>query len=148
MIYIDANIFIYAFFKPKKGKILSAKLRWCKEEAKKIVQMINSQQNKYCISLIQLSEIVNFLKYTMSWKDLQSLIMGLIANEAIEVVEINKMLYISAVHKITEFNMDANDISAYLIMKEKKINKIYTFDRHYEKFPDIICLPKIPKEFS
>ena len=33
-------------------------------------------------------------------------------------------------------------------MKEKNINEIYTFDRDYEAFPDIICLPPIPDEFK
>jgi predicted nucleic acid-binding protein len=47
-----------------------------------------------------------------------------------------------------EFNIDSNDISAYLLMKEKNITEIYTFDRDYEAFPDIICLPTIPKEFK
>ena len=74
MIYIDANIFIYAYFKPKKGKDLSDKLKWCKEEAKKIVQKINDEESTYCISLIQISEVVNLLKNVMSWKDLQAFI--------------------------------------------------------------------------
>ena len=39
MKYLDANIFIYANFKPKKGKILSDKIQWCKQEAKKIVNV-------------------------------------------------------------------------------------------------------------
>ena len=147
MIYLDANIFIYAYFKPKKGKALSDKVKWYKEESKKIIQKINEEENTYCISLIQLSEVVNLLKNAMSWEELQVFIMGLISNKSIEIVEIKKMLYINAINKITEFNMDANDISAYLIMKEKKIKKIYTFDRHYENFPDITCLPQIPKEF-
>ncbi len=47
MIYLDANSFIYAYFKLKKGKILSNKMKWCKEEAKKIVQKINEEENNY-----------------------------------------------------------------------------------------------------
>ncbi len=147
MIYLDANIFIYAFFKPKKGKALSDKIKWCKEEAKKIVQKINEGESDYCISLIQLSEVVNLLKNVMSWEDLQSFIMGLISNKSIEIMEITKMTYINAVNKINEYNMDSNDISAYLLMRENKIKKIYTFDRHYENLPYITCLPQIPKEF-
>ncbi len=148
MIYIDANIFIYAYFKPKEGKELSDKLKWCKEEAKNIVQKINEEDNDYCISLIQLSEVVNILKNAMSWEDLQAFIMGLISNKSIELVEVPKMLYINAVNKITKYKMDSNDISAYLIMKEKKIKEIYTFDSHYQNFSDIICQPQIPEKFN
>ena len=79
MIYLDANIFIYAYFKPKKGKVLSDKIKWCKQEAKNILKKINEEENTYCISLIQISEVVNLLKSVMSWEDLQRFIMGLLS---------------------------------------------------------------------
>ncbi len=148
MIYLDANIFIYAYFKPKKGKSLSNKLKWCKEEAKKIVQKINEEENNYCISLIQLSEVVNLLKNIMSWEDLQEFIMGLISNKSVEIIEVKKMLYINAVNKMSDYKMDSNDISAYLLMKEKNIKEIYTFDQQYNDLPDITCFPQMPKELS
>lgn len=148
MIYLDANIFIYAFFKPRKGKVLSDKIKWCKEESKKIIQKINEETNNFCISLIQLSEAVNILKKVMPWEKLQIFLMGFISNKSIEIVEISKLMYINAVIKIKKYNMDPNDISAYLLMKGKKIKNIYSFDRHYEKFPDITCLPQLPDEFK
>lgn len=148
MIYLDANIFIYAYYRPKKGKILSEKIKWCKKEAKKIIEKINNEENTYCMSLIQLSEVVNLLKGVMSWENLQTFIMGLISNKSIETVEISKLMYINAVNKISEYKMDSNDISAYLLMKEKKITEIFTFDQHYESFQEITCLPKIPNEFK
>lgn len=148
MIYLDANIFIYAYFKPKEGVVLSDKIKWCKEEAKKIVKNINGEENNYCISLIQLSEVVNLLKTAMSWEDLQLFIMGLFSNRSIEITEMTKMIYINAVNKMVDYNMDSNDISALLLMKEKNIKKIYTFDRHFENIPDIICLPQIPNKLK
>jgi len=148
MIYIDANIFIYAYFKPKEGVVLSDKVKWCKKEAKKIVESINEEENKYCISLIQLSEVVNLLKTVMSWEDLQIFIMGLFSNSSMEIMEMAKMIYINAVNKMADYNLDSNDISALLLMKEKNIKKIYTFDRHFENVPDIICLPQIPNKLK
>lgn len=147
MIYLDANIFIYAFFNPKNRK-LSPKVKWIKKEAKKIIQRINDEEGDFCISLIQLSEIVNILKSVMSWELLKKFLMGLLSNNSIEIVEISKLMYINAIDKITKYNMDANDISAYLIMKEKNINQIYSFDRHFQKFKDIKCLPEISEEFN
>ena len=148
MIYLDANIFVYAYFKPKKGKILSDKIKWCKQEAKEIIKKINEEENTYCISLIQISEVVNLLKNVMSWEDLQQFMMGLLSNKSIETVEISKLMYINAVSKISEYNMDSNDISAYLLMKEKEINQIYTFDRQYDNLPEIQCLPELPEKFK
>ncbi len=148
MIYLDANIFVYAYFKPKKGKILPDKIQWCKKEAKEIIKKINEEENTYCISLIQISEVVNLLKNAMSWEDLQQFMMGLLSNKSIETVEISKLMYFNAVSKISEYNMDSNDISAYLLMKEKEINQIYTFDRHYDNLPEIKCLPELPEKFK
>ncbi len=148
MIYLDANIFVYAYFKPKKGKILSDKIKWCKQEAKEIIKKINEEENTYCISLIQISEVVNLLKNVMSWEDLQQFMMGLLSNKSIETVEISKLMYINAVSKISEYNMDSNDMSAYLLMKEKEINQIYTFDRQYDNLPEIQCLPELPEKFK
>ncbi len=84
----------------------------------------------------------------MSWRDLQAFIMGLISNKSLETVEISKLMYINAVNKISDYNMDSNDITAYLLMKEKKIKEIYTFDRHYENLPEIKCLPILPEKFK
>jgi len=148
MIYLDANIFIYAYFKPKQGKILSDKIKWCKEEAKKIILIINEEKNNYCTSLIQLSEVVNLLKNVMSWENLKEFIMGLISNKSVEIIEVSKLLYINAVNKMTDYKMDSNDISAYLLMKEKNIKEIYTFDQKYKSLPNITCLPQMPKELS
>jgi hypothetical protein len=148
MIYLDANIFVYAYFKPKKRQILSDKIKWCKQKAKKIIKKINEEKNTYCISLIQISEVVNLLKNAMSWENLQQFIMGLLSNKSIEIVEISKLMYINAVSKISEYNMDSNDISAYLLMKEKEIKQIYTFDMHYDNLPDINRLPELPENFK
>ena len=79
---------------------------------------------------------------------LQTFIMGLFANDALEIAEISKLIYINAVNKILEYNMDSNDISALLLMKERGIKKIYTFNRHFENVQDIIRLPKIPQKFK
>lgn len=119
MKYLDANIFVYAYFKQKKGKILSEKIKWCKDEAKKIINEINKEKNTYCISLIQLSEVVDLLKGVMSWENLHDLLLGLISNKLIVIIEISKLMYINAINKIRDFNIDSNDTSAYILMKEK-----------------------------
>jgi predicted nucleic acid-binding protein len=144
MIYLDANVFIYAFFKPKNEEELSERIKWSKKEARKIINAIDNEEEQYYISLIQLSETVNILKNAMSWKKLREFILGLISNERVKILDVHKNLYINAVDKIGEYEMDSNDTSAYLIMKKNDIKKIYTFDKHFENFSDIECLPNIP----
>ena len=149
MIYLDANIFIYAYWKPRRND-LSEKLMWKKAESKKIIESLNNENENemYCTSLIQIVEIANILKVAFSWNDLQQLIWGLFSNPRLEIIETSKNEYMNAVSKITEFSADSNDIAAYRIMKEKGIVSIYTFDKQFKKFKDINCLPEIPLELS
>ncbi len=147
MIYLDANILIYSYFKPKsKQKELTPKVKWMKAESKKIVEKLNNNEGKFCISLIQLSEVGNKLKTIMNWEDLRKLFLGLISNNSLKIVEVSFYTYINAIDKITKYDMDPNDISAYLIMKENNIKQIYTFDGKFSRFKDIESLPEIPKD--
>jgi len=148
MIYLDANLFIYAYYKSKKGKNLTPKIQWMKEEAKKIILKIDKHDGEFCISIIQLAEIVNLLKQAMSWEALRQFLLGIISNNSIEIIEVSNLMYINSIDKITKYNMDSNDISAYLIMKEKGVNQIFTFDKHFQKLKDIRCLPQFPKKFK
>ncbi|HMF34147.1 MAG TPA: PIN domain-containing protein [Candidatus Lokiarchaeia archaeon] len=144
---MDANIFIHAYWKPRK-KIIAPKTKWMKAEAKNIVTQINNQENLFCISLLQMSEIANILKSAMTWDQLKDFLWGLISNPSIDLVEISKAQFISAVDKITEFGMDPNDITAYLIMQEKEISEIFTFDQHFGQLPGITVLPLMPDFFN
>jgi predicted nucleic acid-binding protein len=149
MIYLDANIFIYAYWKPRR-EILPPKTVWMKAEAKKIIELMNDTKgnDRYCISLIQLAEVVNILKIAFSWEKLQQFTWSIFSNRKIEVVTITTEQYMNAVSKISEFGMDSNDISIYLIMKEKKLTMIYTFDEHFKAFTDIERLPTFPEKFD
>lgn len=134
--------------KPKNEEKLSEKIKWCKKEARKIINAIDNEEEQYYISLIQLSEIVNILKNAMTWKELRKFVLGLISNDKVNILDVYKNLYINAVDKIVDYNMDSNDISAYIVMKKEGINKIYSFDKYFKDFSDIECLPKIPDNLN
>jgi uncharacterized protein len=150
MIYIDANVFIFAYYHPKK-RTLSPKTKWIKEQSKKIIQQLvqsNSDSAQYCISLIQISEITNFLKKSLPQKDLHEFLLGLYSNPNLEIVEVTNSDYLTAIEKMKELDIDANDICAYLVMKKKKIDQMYTFDEGFRTIKDIECLPPIPDKFD
>ena len=135
MKYIDTNIFIYAYFNPK-NKVLDEKIKWMKEESKKIITQINiadQTQKEFCISVITLAEIVNKLKSNLPLQSIYQILFGLYSNSAIDVAEITPMLYMNAIDKILEYGMDPNDISTLLVMNEKNITEIYSFDAHFRK---------------
>ena len=87
-------------------------------------------------------------KSRLSWEKLENFLMDLVTNPLITIFPVNQSLYTKGIDKITEMNMDANDITAYLLMKENKIQKIYSFDKHFHNLPDISCIPELPKEFQ
>jgi len=59
MRFLDANVFIYAYYKPKRK--LNEKEKRMKEEAKNIVNRI-MEGEKIVTSIVHLSEVVNILK--------------------------------------------------------------------------------------
>ena len=59
MRFLDANIFIYAFYKPKKQ--LSEKEDDMKEQAKKIISNISQGKEQVITTVVHISEIVNIL---------------------------------------------------------------------------------------
>ncbi|MHA1673945.1 MAG: type II toxin-antitoxin system VapC family toxin [Promethearchaeota archaeon] len=147
MYYLDTNIYFFAFYKTKKGQILTPKVQWMKYQAQSIIRRIDDGELQVCISLLQLSELANIFKSRMNWTRLRQFLWNMISNDGITVLEVSKMLYINAIDKIPEMNMDSNDNTSYLLMKEHDIGIIYSFDKHFRNLTDIKCLPEFPAEF-
>jgi predicted nucleic acid-binding protein len=145
--YLDTNIFFFAYFRPKKGQILSNKVQWMKKKAQEILRKIDNENVKTSLSLIQLSELTNIFKSRMNWAELRIFLLNIVSNPNIQVLELPISLFIKAVDEIPDSNMDANDRSTYLLMKEHQIQTIYSLDKHFRNLPDIECLPLIPTKF-
>ena len=60
MKFLDANIFIYAYYRPKKD--LSEKEEAMKEQAKKIISNISQGKEQVITTVVHISEIVNISK--------------------------------------------------------------------------------------
>ena len=75
MKFLDANIFIYAYYKPQ-GKLNEREFAM-KEEAKKIVSNISIGEEKVLTTVVHISEIVNILKNGMPKDVLARTILGL-----------------------------------------------------------------------
>jgi predicted nucleic acid-binding protein len=57
MKFLDANVFVYAYYKPKKQ--LTTKERQMKDQAKRIIADISQGKEQAMITVVHLSEIVN-----------------------------------------------------------------------------------------
>jgi len=140
MRFLDANIFIYAYYKPKRQ--LSQKEKHMKEYAKKIISNVSQGKEKVATTVVHLSEIVNILKHGMTMDELAKLITGLFMLDNVEIYGVSKEDYFAAVELSKDLKIDPNDALAIKAMKTSNINEIYSFDEDFDKVEEIIRLPK------
>jgi len=75
MRFLDANVFIYAYYKPKRE--LTEEQKIMKEKAKEIIRKINDGEEEVITTVVHLSEVCNILKRAMKLHDLQTFLIGL-----------------------------------------------------------------------
>ena len=132
MRFLDTNVFIYAYYKPREE--LSEKARWMKEESKKILKKINDGEEEVVTTVVHLSEVNNFLKKSMGAFYLQNLFLELFSLENFKIVDVNAENYLAAITMIAETGLDVNDCLALKVMRDMGITEIYSFDKGFEKF--------------
>jgi len=140
MRFLGANIFIYAYYKPKRQ--LSQKEKHMKERAKKIISNISQGKEKVATTVVHLSEIVNILKHGMTMDELAKLVTGLFMMDNVEIYGVSKEDYFAAIELSKDLKIDPNDALAVKAMKTSNINEIYSFDEDFDKVEEIIRLPK------
>lgn len=143
MRFLDANPFIYAYYKPK-GR-LPQKERRMKEEAKKIIEEISKGEEGVLTTVVHLSEAVNILKHAMSLDKLIDFVLGLFMSDNVKVQGVSERDYFSALELGGNLGLDPNDALAVDIMGSNNIKEIYSFD---EDFDDIECISRLPKSFK
>lgn len=139
MKFLDANIFIYAYYRPKRQ--LTQKEKRMKEYAKKIINDVSRGREKVAITVVHLSEIVNILKHGMSVEELNKLVIGLFMLDNVEIYGVVKETYFAAVESGEELKLDPNDALAVAIMRMNNIREIYSFDEDFDKVEGITRLP-------
>jgi predicted nucleic acid-binding protein len=107
-----------------------------KEAAKKIVERINQGEN-ICCSVVHFSELCNILEYYLPLKEALTLEKGLLLRKNIHVCDVSHDDYVNAVTIAEQYAVGLNDALAYMIMKKEETDRIYSFDKHFDCFPDI-----------
>lgn len=141
MRFLDANIFIYAYYKPKKQ--LSQKEEAMKDQAKKIVTNISQGKEQVTTTVVHISEIVNILKNRMPQDRLTQIIMGLFTINNMTIMDVTKDSYFAAAELGQELKLEPNDALAIDIMRQNEIAEIYTFDEHFNNIVGISKFPTI-----
>lgn len=132
--YIDTNILVYAFLKPKRK--LQPHETSIKEAAKKIISRINEGE-KVATSVVHFSEVCNILEDHLPFEEALSLEKGLLLRENISILEVSEQDYMNAISVAENYKMGMNDALACVIMGKAEMTKIYSFDKDFDSFPDI-----------
>ena len=139
MRFLDANIFIYAYYRPKK--LLTEKEDAMKEQAKKIVSNISQGKEQVTTTVVHISEIVNILKNGIPQDQLTQIILGLFMLNNVNIIDATKGAYFAAAELGLDLKLEPNDALAIDIMRQNEITEIYTFDEHFTNIEGIIKLP-------
>ena len=141
MRFLDANIFIYAYYKPKKS--LTEKEETMKKQAKEIINNVSQGKEQVITTVVHVSEVVNILKNGISRDLLTRTILGLFMLENVTILDVTKDTYFAAIEIGQDFNLEPNDALAVDMMRQNNIAEIYSFDEHFGKVEGITRLPII-----
>lgn len=141
MRFLDANVFIYAYYKPRKQ--LTQKERKMKEHAKKIISDVSAGKEQVIMSVVHVSEVVNILKHGMSLDQLINLVRGLFMLDNVTIHGVTREAYFAASELGEDLKLEANDALAIDVMRVNNVKEIYSFDEDFNQIEGIIRLPKL-----
>lgn len=141
MRFLDANIFIYAYYKPKKQ--LTQREKQMKEQAKQIISNVSQGKEEVTMTVVHLSEIVNILKHGMPLNQLTKIIRGIFMLDNIKIHDVTREAYFAAAELGEDSRLEANDTLAVDVMRMNNIEEIYSFDEDFDQIEVISRLPKL-----
>jgi len=141
MRFLDSNIFIYAYYKPKKQ--LTQKEKQMKEQAKQIISNVSQGKEEVTMTVVTLSEIVNILKHGMPLDQLTKIIRGIFMLDNVKIHGVTREAYFAAAELGEDLRLEANDALAVDAIKMNNIEEIYSFDEDFDQIEGISRLPKL-----
>ena len=141
MRFLDANVFIYAYYKPKKQ--LTQKEKQMKERAKQIISNVSQGKEEVTMTVVHLSEIVNILKQGMPLDQLNKIIRGIFMLDNVKIHGVTRGAYFAAAELGEDLKLEANDALAVDVMRLNDIREIYSFDEDFDQIEGISRLPKL-----
>lgn len=130
MRFIDTNVFIYAVLKPRRA--LNEEEQRLKSASKEIFMRVNAGE-EVLTTVVHLGEVANVMEDAANLTFSISFVKDLVLKSNIIVAQVNDTQYIESVLLAEEKRISINDALAYLIMKKKGAEEIYTFDKHFEQ---------------
>ncbi len=139
MKFLDANVFIYAYYKPKRQ--LTAKEKQMKELSQKIVSDVSHGKEQVITTVVHVSEVVNILKHRMPAELLTAVVQGLFMLDNVKISGVSAEAYFAATELGKDLKLEANDALAVDTMQQNGVSEIYSFDEHFDNVEGITRLP-------
>ena len=141
MKFLDANVFVYAYYKPKKQ--LTEKEHQMKEHAKTIISNVSKGNEDIMMTVVHVSEVANVLKHGMPQNQLTPILRGLFMLDNVKILDVTKDAYFAATELGEDLKLEPNDALAVDMMRQNNIVEIYSFDEHFNQVDGIIRLPNL-----
>jgi len=141
MRFLDANVFIYAYYKPRRQ--LSQKERQMKEYAKKVISDMSEGKEELLTTVVHLTEVVNILKHGMPLEPLNNLILGLFMLNNLRIYGVSREAYFAATELGDDLRLESNDALAVDVMRQNNVKEMYSFDEDFNGIEGISRLPKL-----
>ena len=141
MRFLDANVFVYAYYKPKRQ--LSQKEKQMKEYAKKIISDMSEGKEELLTTVVHLAEVVNILKHGMPLEPLNNLVLGLFMLDNLRIYGVSREAYFAATELGDDLRLESNDALAVDVMRRNNVKEIYSFDEDFNGIEGISRLPKL-----
>ncbi len=132
--FVDANVFIHAFIKPRRE--LKSHEGELKKNAEGIVERIEGGE-EVVTTVVHFSEVANILEDNLPPVEALKLEKALLLKENLKILSVSKDDYLSALREGEELRTGLNDALAHTVMRRKKLEEIYSFDAHLDLFTDI-----------
>jgi len=137
MRFLDSNIVLYAYLKPKKGVELPDDILERKAISKKIVERIEKGLEDVIISTVHLAEILNIISAKLGVEKSILFLAKILTLKNVKIMEVSKDTYKRALEVSMKKNIEPNDAVAIVIMRDFKCDEIYTFDSDFLILEDI-----------
>jgi predicted nucleic acid-binding protein len=140
---LDANVIIYSLTEPSKN--INRKTLQNMKNAINIMERIKNGEETVYITTVQVSETLNIIEASTNTETSIRVQKFLLENPFIEIIEITHLDMLNAHQIIKQYlknKIGFNDAVAFIGMIKTNCTEIYTFDKHFDIFPDIKRIDK------
>ena len=141
MRFVDANIFGHAYMKPRRE--LTPAEAQLKESAKQIIRSLEKGE-EMASTTVHISEVLNILENNLGVKQSMAFLSWVIAAKNLTVFPTSIVDYESALYITRESLIGLNDSLAVHIMRREGMKEIYSMDRHFDGFEDVVRIRQGP----